>query len=422
MVTSYKDRKMKLCIGMPTPDQVDAEFACSNLPSIIGYTIRNLPHLKLSCLFKTGVRTDSNRNWILNEALKGEVDYILWLDTDQLYPPNIIERLLQAQKDIIGSIYYKRGEPYSPVVYAKNDNPTKPYTALNAPFIPKGEVMEVDGLGFGGLLVSTSVYKAMGDEKWMQYGKNFGIPVEMEDQESHDLIFCKKAQKYGFKLFLDTSIRCGHISRQVITEVDFIRHVETKLNPKIVVLMPAIDMKKADTTAKQLKATAGMNCTIAVLEDKKRLGYVAMINKGFELYKDANYLVYTAQDAYGGNNWLKTAFDTMEASNAGLLAFNDTKWNGQLASFGMVRSSWLKYVYDPQYLMFPGYKSHYGDTELSVIAKSQGKLTYNPNAVMMEVDYAKHGVNEADKNLFNERKQTGFDGHVIKQELLEQFS
>ena len=342
---------------------------------------------------------------------------ILFLDADELYPPNIFEKLFEANQDIIGTCYYKRTPPYTPVVYVDNENANKdilPYTPIDLPFTPKGQVLEVSGCGFGGMLVRTDVFRMMGDDKWTVYGKNFHIPEDLPDKLSHDLNFCETAKKYGYKIFVHTSVIAGHIARHVVTERNFMEELQKTKLPKVVVLIPSIDKEKAKATVNQLASTAGMEAQYVVMEDKERLGYVKMVNKGFELYKDADFFVYTAEDAYGGRDWLLKAWETLEDKYAGLLAFNDGKWDGKLASFGMVRREWLNYVYDGKYLMNPVYKSHYGDTELSIIAMAQGKLIYNSNCVLIEVDRQKkeHGVNEDDRKTYIERQLAGFDGRV----------
>lgn len=395
--------QINVLIGMPTANEVDAEFACANLPGIVAYTIKHCPDIDLKCMYKCGVRTDSNRNFILKNALDSGIDYILWLDTDMLYPLNIVEKLLEAKQDVIGTIYYKRSAPYTPVVYKLSNNPNYPYKPIDTPYIPKGKVVEVDGLGFGGMLVKTSVYETMGDDKWVSYGNNFHIPLELPDKESHDLMFCKLAKQYGHKLYVHSSVIAKHIGRTPITEKDYIYQVNHVLQPKIAVLMPTIDIPKAQETMKRLIDTAGMKAEFVMLYDEHRQGFVAMANHGYQMYKDYDYFVYLAQDAAPEQDWLKIAYDTMYASNAGLLAFNDGKWNGKLASFGMVEKSWVNQFYNN--LFYEGYKSHYCDTELSVLAQAQGKMIYNPNAIVKEDDKNKHGVNKDDKKLYNRRKK-----------------
>lgn len=417
---------MKLLLGMPTSTEVDAQFALENLPAIISYTKKRFPQLELKSSFKTGVRTDSNRNWILNEALKANVDYILWLDTDEIYPHNIVEKLLLAKKDIVGTCYYKRTPPYSPVVYVDNSDANKivsPYRPIDIPFIPRGKVLEVTGIGFGGMLVRADVYRSMGEDKWMTYGKNFHIPLELPHKESHDLIFCQTARKYGYKIFIHTSVRAGHIARQVVTEKHFMQDLREEKMSKITVLMPSINKEKAGRTVNQLMSTAGMNAKYLILDDEKREGFTAMINKGYLMEKDSDYFVYLAEDSYGGKDWLRIAWESIRENNSGLFAFNNGRWHGKLASFGMIDKNWIRFVYNNEYLFNPVYKSHYADTELTIIAKSQGKYIYNPNSILMEVDFDKqsHGINTDDRETFKKRRDEGFDGLVHDEELLHSF-
>ncbi len=412
---------MNILIGIPSPSWIAPAFALDNLPAIIAFTKSNLKGLdNLFIRLQEGVRTDRNRNIILNDAIKlGGVDYVLWLDTDMLFQPDIICRYLEQDFDIIGCIYFKRSAPFSPVAYLKGDNPLKPYKAIDPRTLPSDTVVEVDGLGYGGMMVKMSVYEAMGEDKWTVYGRNFHLPFEAEDALTHDLEFCKRAQGRGFKISLHTGVRPGHIAERVITEADWDR---PRSSQRISVIIPATDMTAALKAGQLMKKRAGVDCEVVVAEDVERTGYVATVNQAVK-NNPSDFYVYTAQDAFVGENWLKIAMDKMEATQAGLLAFNNGRWHGQLASFGLVRHSWLVDIYGGN-LFYPGYKSHYGDTELTVIAKDQDKFTYDPDAVMTEVDYDKDkkGVNLHDKDLFAYRKLSLFDNKVTSRDIANSFS
>jgi len=178
---------------------------------------------------------------------------------------------------------------------------------------------------------------------------------------------------------------------------------------EVAVFMPCINLEKAKQTAEVLQARAGMEHKLLILLDKERKGFIAAIN---ELFKASNYeyVVYTAEDAFPGMNWLRMGYDELEKSGKGLLAFNDGKWFGQLAAFGMVRSSWVRSVYATGDLFYPGYQSHYADNELTLIAQAQKQLAYSPHAMLIEVDYQKGRTwqsNPEDKALFQDRKIQG---------------
>jgi predicted outer membrane repeat protein len=114
---------------------------------------------------------------------------------------------------------------------------------------------------------------------------------------------------------------------------------------------------------------------------------------------------------------------TGSRGTGGALAFNDGKWFGQLAAFGLVRRSWLQGLYGGA-LFHPGYNRHYGDTELTLIARQQKRLAYHPHALLIEVDHDKdrRAVDAADRDLFLRRAATGFDNRVVDPALLSSFS
>lgn len=134
---------------------------------------------------------------------------------------------------------------------------------------------------------------------------------------------------------------------------------------------------------------------------------------GAALKISTRYIVYLAQDAYPGRDWLLNAYHTLEKSGKGLLAFNDGKWKGRIASFGMVRTEWVKSLYDAR-IFYPGYQSHGADNELTVIARAQNMHEYNPDCTLVEYDPNKDfgGSNPKDKALFQTRFVHGFDGIV----------
>lgn len=395
---------MKIVIGLPTPDRVSPNFSLHNLPQIIATAKSQMPELELYTLYKTGVMTSSNRNFIVKEAQGINADAILWLDVDMIYPGDIVKMLWDANKDIIGSVYFKRSEPYDPVVYVRGDNPVSPYRIVDP--LTLTEVTEVDGVGFGGMMVKMSVYNKMTKyDLWHHYGSKFGFPTDDLDRLSHDLQFCKEAQEMGFKVWVHPKVMCGHFEERLVTAENWQPNGAVLKNiPKIAVLLPAINLEKANRTIEQLQKRANFDADYYAIEDVERTGFIKTIN-GAVKNIEADYYVYVAEDAYAGQNWLYFGIYEMIKKKAGLLAFNDGKWNGSLASFGMVEAKWMRDNYEG-HLFYPSYKSHYADTELTLIAMSQKKLAYTPDSLLIEVDYDKHGVNIEDKELFNIRKKS----------------
>lgn len=180
----------------------------------------------------------------------------------------------------------------------------------------------------------------------------------------------------------------------------------------IAIVMPSIDTTKARSTAELLLKRAGMPVTILIAEDTIRQGFIATLN-AVAARLDVKYVVYLAEDAFPGLDWLKTAYERLEETGKGLLAFNCGKWRGRIAAFGMVRTAWVKTLYGGP-ILFPGYKAHKADNELTVIGRVTDQSVYCADAVLVEIDAGKvfkENVPE-DKKLFHSRFRQGFDGNA----------
>ena len=191
----------------------------------------------------------------------------------------------------------------------------------------------------------------------------------------------------------------------------------------ILILMPFIHPPVAKKTAETLARRAGIpEATLVCIFDLKREGFVSLVNRAFKS-SESPYVVYLAEDAFPGRDWLKIGLDTLIAQKAGLLGFNDGKWQGELAAFGLVERAWAKNNYAGD-LFYPQYQQHYADTELTLLARSDKAYAYNPHSMLLEVDWDKDqkSTNASDKVLFQTRVKTGFDKRVDDPSLLEMFS
>ena len=202
-----------------------------------------------------------------------------------------------------------------------------------------------------------------------------------------------------------------------VLDADQLLARDTGVGSEVAVLMPSIDFDRAWATARHLVDRAGMPAELFILIDRTRQGFVSTINQAAARLQ-SRYIVYLAEDAVAGEGWLKTAFEQLETSGKGLLAFNCGKWRGRLAAFGMVRTEWARSVYGRR-LFYSGYRAHRADNELTVIARAQDQFIYCPDALLLENDPSKlqigaveQAASRADRRLFRERYQSGFDGLV----------
>lgn len=431
---------MKVALIIPCPQLVEPIFAIQCLHEMMDYTKERRKKVEIGIFSKIGTRTDKTRNACVKEAMEWGADWFLHLDADMIFPKEtIVEYLSFADKnkvDVIGCMYFKRDEDFSPIGYISSGNPTHPYRSVIPRFIREGNVYEVEGLGFGGMMVAKHVYDKLGDKKWAVYGSNFHIPDDnLPDRLTHDLNFCKDVKAAGMSIKLHGSIRPKHIGKSIVDEDYWKLHkkldqenlIKIAMQQKVVVIMPSIKMDMANTAAEIMKIRAGMPVTIEVVEDTKKEGFVNICNRVSKEYlkKGYNLFAYTAQDAYVSKGWLLSAVMSQIEQMAGLIAFNDGKWWGKLAQFGMMTDDFMKNYLDGNMLP-PHYFGNYTDCELTLIAMQNNQFGWAQDSIMMEIDPEKDKgnkrVNTDDKKTFNERKLTRFDGKVTDPILLGMFS
>lgn len=150
---------------------------------------------------------DINRNNIAEKALHWGADYLLWLDADQTYPPDMIQRLLAHQKDIVGGITPQRLTPYLPTIY-KWQKGNRMHHILE---IDKEELIKPDAMGLPGSLIKRKVFETI-PFPWFENTLTF----------KHDILFCMKCYNFGFKIYCDLTLTYGHITVDIVKAPDMI--------------------------------------------------------------------------------------------------------------------------------------------------------------------------------------------------------
>ena len=152
------------------------------------------------------------RHILARKAMDDGFDRVLWLDSDMKFEPDLLERLsadLDQGLDFVSAVYFTRKNPVKPVIYRvchpekKKNGET--YPALDpVREIPDG-LFEIEGCGFGAVMMNTDVIRGAGV-----------LPFYPELRFGEDLTFCWKARQAGFKLYCDGRIEAEHIGSSII--------------------------------------------------------------------------------------------------------------------------------------------------------------------------------------------------------------
>ncbi len=188
----------------------------------------------------------------------------------------------------------------------------------------------------------------------------------------------------------------------------------------VLAVLPFTQPAQARQAAQLMSRRAEAPGLILGVYDEDGAGFVALANAAYRV-SQSPWFAYVAQDAFAGRGWLRLALAALQGG-AVLAAFNDGKWQGQLASFGLARRSWIDTLYQGDFF-FSGYARHYADVELTVLALQQQGLAYDPHAVLIEADWEKDGkaVDAKDRALYLARARNGFGQRVSDLQLLARF-
>lgn len=193
---------MKTLIAVPTMDMCHSRFAQSLA------TLDKVGDCQVSFIMNSLIY--DARNKFCQQAIEGEFDYILWLDSDMVFPSYVLQQFMQDDKDIVAGLYFRRAYPFTPVAFSelRRDNGVLKMKDLEE---WPNDLFEVDGVGFGCVLMKTDCLFDIA-------GKEGGVWFTPTNDAGEDAAFCLRAKEYGYKIWVDPTVKLGHVGQTVITE------------------------------------------------------------------------------------------------------------------------------------------------------------------------------------------------------------
>lgn len=241
-----KISNFKLCIGFP----------CSwpFVPFSFFRSFVFLERPEFTPIFATNGPIDGLRNKIVQEAMSIGASHLIMMDLDQTYPIETITKLLSHKLPLVGCKVHRRYPPFDPLMLKGDIN--------NYQYIEDWEdssLQEVDATGTGCLLFDMQLFHEMDKKalaeieifnelkptpeqittmpdnmqkyviklekryipedvlgKWFKFRRN--PDPERPGIVGEDMGLCSDVRKAGHKIYVDTSIKCGHLSIMEVTE------------------------------------------------------------------------------------------------------------------------------------------------------------------------------------------------------------
>ncbi|MDT7933207.1 MAG: hypothetical protein RQ833_01200 [Sphingomonadaceae bacterium] len=198
---------MRIAILTPYHGDVRAEYAFS-LAHLTQHVQRTRPGWTVKLWMQSSSSLVKLRTQLATDALAWGADWMLWLDSDHLFPPTTLERLLAPGHDVIGANYRRRDSPYLPVAATQ----TAPIDTT-AEKAARQLIEPAAALGAGVLLTRASIFRRI-PRPW------FAI---VEDGAggfiSEDGYFMLKLAGAGIVPHIDHALswEVGHIGMQTVS-------------------------------------------------------------------------------------------------------------------------------------------------------------------------------------------------------------
>lgn len=196
---------MNTLIAIPSMDEVPAAFAQAlAMLEKVGNT---------AVAFQIGSLVYTSRNKLAQMSVEMDSDFVLWLDSDMVFEPDLLVRMMNTLEerkiDILCGAYYRRVAPYTPVIYdtLRIDGNGCQYHSIDE--VPSEGLFKVDACGFGCVLMRSEVIISVLGKHAQTFNPINGV--------GEDLSFCWRARDCGYDIWCDPSIKLGHIGRTVVT-------------------------------------------------------------------------------------------------------------------------------------------------------------------------------------------------------------
>ena len=170
-----------------------------------------------------GMNIEQAKQVIYKKMLEGDWDYCMIVDSDILFLPdeiNPIDRLVEADKDVVGGFYVSRKIPCVPIyrpldlqeMYERDGKFPETYK-----FVVPDDIFEVAGCPGGCMMIKREVIERLTTV--------YTIPnlpmIHKGEYLSEDYSFCKRARDEGYKIYILPQIKLGHLGEYLYTIKDY---------------------------------------------------------------------------------------------------------------------------------------------------------------------------------------------------------
>lgn len=197
---------MQITLAVPTNRGINPNTLESLLKLVAhgGYNFHIL-------IAENGYTIAENRNYIAVQALNAGSNYVLMIDDDMTFDPDLLDVLIANGKDIVGAAYHPRSETGQIIKYINAGTDEITPIKIEEMDDPKyKDTFEVHANGTGVMLIKCEVFKNM-PRPWFAFEYHETGQCKLGE----DWYFCREAKKAGYKIYTDPKPIIGHIGEAI---------------------------------------------------------------------------------------------------------------------------------------------------------------------------------------------------------------
>lgn len=161
-------------------------------------------------------RTDLARNELVKLFLQESHepdDVFVMLDDDHLFPPDILDRLTKWNKDVVGALAFRRGQPFFPCFFMRAPNGAYGIVSEWEPGL-----MECALVGTGAIAIRRRVFEQLADAGYPWPFFRYVYPRDDTVMPSEDVYFSQCCERAGIIHHVDTTFCIPHMALAVIDQ------------------------------------------------------------------------------------------------------------------------------------------------------------------------------------------------------------
>ena len=353
----------------------------------------------------------SARNKAVQHFLDTDVPWMLWLDTDMGFQPDLLEQLMAVAdpetRPVVGALCFGQRELASDGMggYHTIATPTifdwAPIGDLEGFEIrydyPANALVRCGGTGAAAILIHRSVFERIQEK----YGAEWYHRIAAkEGSMGEDLSFCMRATSLDIPIHVHTGVRTTHAKWAWLSETDFLeRSSVPPATEEVAVIVPVLGRPQhAASFMASLRASTGLAHVYAVcqgddpdtaaawldagaevLESGEQTSFAAKANLGYSKTSEP-WVLLVGSDVHFYPGWLDQALAAAMPGPYHVVGTNDCGnprvIAGEHATHMLIRRSYIDEhgaSWDgPGVVAHEGYRHWYVDQEIVDAAKARG--------------------------------------------------